>query len=42
MAEFLPLEEVDTSGLVRASGGVGRGRGVEGVLGVTSVPSGEL
>ena len=39
MAEFLPLEEIDTRGLFRA----GRaGMGVEGVLGVTSVPSGAL
>jgi len=37
VAEFLPLEEVDMHGLVRAS----RGKHVEGVLGVTSVPSGE-
>lgn len=36
VAEFLPLEEVDTRGLVKAS----RGRSVEGVLGVTSVPTG--
>jgi hypothetical protein len=36
VAEFLPLSEVDTKGLVP----VGSGR-VEGVLGVTSVPSGE-
>ncbi|WVF65813.1 hypothetical protein IAT40_000550 [Kwoniella sp. CBS 6097] len=35
VAELLPIEEVDISGLVRAS----RGRSVEGVLGVTSVPS---
>nr|XP_031862893.1 uncharacterized protein CI109_001367 [Kwoniella shandongensis]KAA5529965.1 hypothetical protein CI109_001367 [Kwoniella shandongensis] len=35
VAEFLPIEEVDMRGLVRAS----RGRTVEGVLGVTSVPS---
>ncbi|OCF43348.1 hypothetical protein I317_02786 [Kwoniella heveanensis CBS 569] len=35
VAEFLPIEEVDMGGLVRAS----RGRSVEGVLGVTSVPS---
>lgn len=37
VAEFLPIDEVDTTGLVPA----GRGRSVEGVLGVTSVPSGE-
>ena len=37
VAEFKPMEEVDTRGLIRA----GRaGLGVEGVLGVTSVPSG--
>lgn len=36
VAEFLPLEDVDMRGLVRA----GRGRTVDGVLGVTSVPSG--
>ncbi|WRT65736.1 uncharacterized protein IL334_002684 [Kwoniella shivajii] len=35
VAEFLPIEEVDIGGLVKAS----RGRAVEGVLGVTSVPS---
>ncbi|OCF75027.1 phosphatidylinositol phosphate phosphatase [Kwoniella mangroviensis CBS 8886] len=35
VAEFLPIEEVDTRGLVKAC----RGRNVEGVLGVTSVPS---
>nr|XP_018264769.1 phosphatidylinositol phosphate phosphatase [Kwoniella dejecticola CBS 10117]OBR86927.1 phosphatidylinositol phosphate phosphatase [Kwoniella dejecticola CBS 10117] len=36
VAEFLPLEEVDMRGLVK----VGRGSGVvQGVLGVTSVPS---
>ncbi|WWC87929.1 uncharacterized protein L201_002829 [Kwoniella dendrophila CBS 6074] len=35
VAEFLPIEEVDMRGLVKAS----RGRTVEGVLGVTSVPS---
>nr|XP_019050419.1 phosphatidylinositol phosphate phosphatase [Kwoniella bestiolae CBS 10118]OCF29349.1 phosphatidylinositol phosphate phosphatase [Kwoniella bestiolae CBS 10118] len=35
VAEFLPIEEVDTRGLVKAC----RGRSVEGVLGVTSVPS---
>jgi hypothetical protein len=38
VAEFLPIEEVDVRGLVRAS----RTRTVEGVLGVTSVPTGEL
>lgn len=37
VAEFLPLDEVDMRGLIRAS----RGRTVEGVLGVTSVPTGE-
>lgn len=37
VAEFLPIEEVDVRELVRAS----RGKTVEGVLGVTSVPSGE-
>ena len=36
VAEFLPIDEVDMRGLVRA----GRGRTVEGVLGVTSVPTG--
>jgi hypothetical protein len=36
VAEFVPIDEVDMRGLVRAS----RGRTVEGVLGVTSVPSG--
>ncbi|KAL1411631.1 Inositol-1,4,5-trisphosphate 5-phosphatase 1 [Vanrija albida] len=36
VAEFLPLDEVDTTGLIS----VGRGT-VEGVLGVTSVPSGD-
>lgn len=36
VAEFLPVEEVDMRGLVRAS----KGRTVEGVLGVTSVPTG--
>jgi hypothetical protein len=37
VAEFLPIEAIDTRGLVKA----GRaGMGVEGVLGVTSVPSG--
>ncbi|CAD6579796.1 MAG: inositol polyphosphate 5-phosphatase, partial [Tremellales sp. Tagirdzhanova-0007] len=35
IAEFLPIDEVDMRGLVRAS----RGRTVEGVLGVTSVPT---
>nr|XP_019012040.1 phosphatidylinositol phosphate phosphatase [Kwoniella pini CBS 10737]OCF50821.1 phosphatidylinositol phosphate phosphatase [Kwoniella pini CBS 10737] len=36
VAEFLPIEEVDMKGLVK----VGRGSGVvQGVLGVTSVPS---
>jgi hypothetical protein len=38
VAEFLPIDEVDTRGLIKAS----RGRTIEGVLGVTSVPSGEL
>ena len=38
VAEFLPLDEVDVRGMVMAS----RGRTVEGVLGVTSVPSGQL
>lgn len=37
VAEFLPIDEVDVRGLVRAS----RTRTVEGVLGVTSVPTGE-
>lgn len=37
VAEYLAVEDVDMRGLVRASGG----RTVEGVLGVTSVPSGE-
>jgi hypothetical protein len=36
VAEFVPIDEVDMRGLVRAS----KGRTVEGVLGVTSVPSG--
>lgn len=35
VAEFLPLNEVDTTGLIS----IGRGT-VEGVLGVTSVPAG--
>lgn len=35
VAEFLHLDQVDTSGLVSVGGAV------EGVLGVTSVPSGE-
>ncbi|KAK8861609.1 hypothetical protein IAR55_002432 [Kwoniella newhampshirensis] len=35
VAEFIPIDEVDMRGLVRAS----KGRTVEGVLGVTSVPS---
>lgn len=38
VAEFLPVDEVDTFGLVEVNGG---GRNVQGVLGVTSVPSGE-
>jgi len=38
VAEFLPIDEVDMRGLVKA----GRGRTVEGVLGVTSVPTGEF
>ena len=38
VAEFLPIEEVDMRGLVRAS----KGRTVVGVLGVTSVPTGEV
>ena len=37
VAEFLPIEEVDVRGLVRAS----RTRTVDGVLGVTSVPTGQ-
>lgn len=37
VAEFLPIDEVDTDGLVPA----GLSRGIEGVIGVTSVPSGE-
>lgn len=37
VAEFLPIEEVDVRGLVRAS----KTRTVEGVLGVTSVPTGK-
>lgn len=37
VAEFLPLDEVDMRGLVKAS----KGSTVEGVLGVTSVPTGE-
>jgi hypothetical protein len=37
VAEFLPIEEVDVRGLVRAS----RTRTVDGVLGVTSVPTGK-
>lgn len=37
VAEFLPLEEVDVGGLVKAS----KGRYISGVLGVTSVPTGE-
>lgn len=37
VAEFVSIESIDTRGLIRA----GRaGMGVEGVLGVTSVPSG--
>ncbi len=36
VAEFLPIDEVDMRGLIRAS----RGRTVQGVLGVTSVPTG--
>ncbi|ORY22516.1 SacI homology domain-domain-containing protein, partial [Naematelia encephala] len=35
VAEFLPIDEVDMRGLVRAS----KGRTVDGVLGVTSVPT---
>lgn len=38
VAEFLPIDEVDTNGLVAA----GQSRNIEGVLGVTSVPSGKL
>jgi hypothetical protein len=38
VAEFLPLDQVDTADLVT----VPNARTVEGVLGVTSVPSGEL
>lgn len=38
VAEFLPIDEVDVRGLVRAS----KTRTVEGVLGVTSVPTGKL
>jgi len=37
VAEFLPIDEVDVRGLVRAS----RTRTVDGVLGVTSVPTGQ-
>jgi hypothetical protein len=37
VAEFLPIDEVDVRGLVRAS----RTRTVDGVLGVTSVPTGK-
>lgn len=37
VAEFLPIEEVDVRGLVRLS----QGKVVEGVLGVTSVPTGK-
>jgi hypothetical protein len=37
VAEFLPIDEVDTRDLIRAS----RTGTVEGVLGVTSVPSGQ-
>jgi hypothetical protein len=36
VAEFLKVEDVDTRGLVRVS----KNRPVDGVLGVTSVPSG--
>ena len=36
VAEFLPIDKVDTRGLVLAS----RTRTVDGVLGVTSVPTG--
>jgi len=39
VAEFVPLDEVDTNGLIAA--GRGSSASVEGVLGVTSVPSGE-
>jgi hypothetical protein len=38
VAEFLPLDEVDMRGLIKAS----KGTYVEGVLGVTSVPTGKL
>lgn len=37
VAEFLNVDEIDRDGLILAS----RGRTVEGVLGVTSVPSGQ-
>lgn len=36
VAEFLPVQDVDMRGLIRIS----KSRPVEGVLGVTSVPSG--
>ena len=38
VAEFLRIEEVDLGGLVQ----VGSGRPIVGVLGVTSVPTGEM
>ncbi|KAK4689930.1 synaptojanin, partial [Tremellales sp. Uapishka_1] len=38
VAEFLALDDVDMRGLIKVS----KGKGVEGVLGVTSVPSGKL
>lgn len=38
VAEFLPLDQVDTADLIS----VPNARAVEGVLGVTSVPSGEF
>ena len=37
IAEFLPIDQIDMRGLIRAS----RGRAVEGVLGLTSVPTGK-
>jgi hypothetical protein len=37
VAEFLPLDEIDMGDLIPA----GRSRSIEGVLGVTSVPTGE-
>lgn len=36
VAEFIPVEDIDTRGLIRVS----KNRPIAGVLGVTSVPSG--